>query len=505
VKTIIRNARVLTMDASHTEYARATVTVQDGRIAAIAANAAQDPVGGAGVREIDGSGCLLMPGLVNAHFHSSVNHLRGSLDSLPLEVFMLYESPAEGLAADPRAVYVRTMLGALEMIRSGVTTVLDDAFFVPAPTPETIDAVMQAYADAGIRAVLALDQPNVPEILKLPFLGKLLPPELRLRAAAPPAMDAEGLLACYAHLLKRWHGAADGRLRAAVSCSAPQRVTLDYFAALDDLSRTHHLPFYVHVLETKLQRVFGEECLRGRSLIRYVKEAGFLSDRLNIIHGIWLDNQDMDLIAEAGAVIAHNPISNLRLGSGVMPFRKLRNRGIPICLGTDEAIADDAINMWAVTKLAGLIHNITEPDYQQWPRAREILDCLIQGGARATRSAVPLGQVRVGHQADLILLDLDTLAFTPLNDLDRQLVYCESGSSVRMTMVAGRILYERDSVIGIDEAAIRAEAREFASRHAAGQSVALEAAAAWLPYYREMYLRAAGQDVGMNRWVSGTH
>jgi 5-methylthioadenosine/S-adenosylhomocysteine deaminase len=188
-----------------------------------------------------------------------------------------------------------------------------------------------------------------------------------------------------------------------------------------------------------------------------------------------------------------------------MPFRKLRNRGIPICLGTDEAIADDAINMWAVTKLAGLIHNITEPDYQQWPRAREILDCLIQGGARATRSAVPLGQVRVGHQADLILLDLDTLAFTPLNDLDRQLVYCESGSSVRMTMVAGRILYERDSVIGIDEAAIRAEAREFASRHAAGQSVALEAAAAWLPYYREMYLRAAGQDVGMNRWVSGTH
>jgi cytosine/adenosine deaminase-related metal-dependent hydrolase len=505
VKTIIRNARVLTMDASHTEHTRATVTVQEGRIAAIATHAAQDPVAGAGDCEIDAAGCLLMPGLVNAHFHSSVNHLRGSLDSLPLEVFMLYESPAEGLAADPRAVYVRTMLGALEMIRTGVTTVLDDAFFVPAPTPETIDAVMQAYADAGLRAVLALDQPNVPELLKLPYLGKLLPPELRLRAAAPPAMDAEGLLACYAHLLKRWHGAADGRLRAAVSCSAPQRVTLDYFGALDELSRSHHLPFYVHVLETKLQRVYGKECLGGRSLIHYVKEAGFLSDRLNIIHGIWLDDQDMDLIAEAGAVIAHNPISNLRLGSGVMPFRRLRNRGITICLGTDEAIADDAINMWAVTKLAGLIHNITETDYQQWPQAREILDCLIQGGARATRSPVPLGQVSVGYQADLILLDLDTLAFTPMNNLDRQLVYCESGSSVRMTMVAGRVLYERGRVTGIDEAAIRAEAREFASRRAATQRAALDGAEAWLPYYRQMYLRAAGQDVGMNRWVGGNH
>jgi 5-methylthioadenosine/S-adenosylhomocysteine deaminase len=493
------------MDSAHTEHARATITVQGDKISAIAADAEQDSEGDAGIREIDGSGCLLMPGLVNAHFHSSVNHLRGSLDSLPLEVFMLYESPAEGIASDPRAVYVRTMLGALEMIRSGVTTVLDDAFFVPAPTPETIDAVMQAYADAGMRVALALDQPNVPEILKLPYLGGLLPPELRLRAAAPPAMDSEGLLACYEHLLKRWHGAAGGRLTAAVSCSAPQRVTLDYFGALDDLSRAHNLPFYVHVLETKLQRVFGEECLDRRSLIRYVKEAGFLSDRLNIIHGIWLDDRDMDLIAEAGAVIAHNPISNLRLGSGVMPFRKLRARGIPICLGTDEAIADDAINMWSVTKLAGLIHNIAEADYQQWPRAPEILDCLIQGGARATRSAVPLGQVSVGHQADLILLDLDTLAFTPLNDLHRQLVYCESGSSVRMTMVAGRVLYERDSVSGVDEKAIRAEAREFATRHAAADSAARQAAAQWLPYYRDMYLRAAGQDVGMNRWVGGKH
>jgi cytosine/adenosine deaminase-related metal-dependent hydrolase len=388
------------------------------------------------------------------------------------------------------------------MIKGGVTTVLDDAFFVPAPSPELIDAVMQAYEDCGIRAALALDQPNVPELDKLPFLRDLLPPELRARAAAAPAMDAQGLLDCYRHLLDGWHGRGHGRLRAAVSCSAPQRVTRPYFEALDELSRRHDLPFYVHVLETKLQRVLGEERFGGRSLVRYIHEAGLLSERMNIIHGIWIDAQDMDLIAAAGAVIAHNPISNLRLGSGIMPFRALRSRGIPICLGTDEAIADDAVNMWAVAKLAGLVHNISEVDYELWPKAGEVLDCLIRGGARAMRSPVAIGEITAGHQADLILVDLDTLAFTPLNDLRRQLVYCENGSSVRLTMVAGRILYADGVVSGIDEAALRREARDLAAQLRHANAPAQAAASQWLPYYRQMYLRAAQRDVGMQRWAA---
>jgi 5-methylthioadenosine/S-adenosylhomocysteine deaminase len=506
LKHIFRNARVLTMDAAGTEHPRATVTVEAGIIRAID-TAASPGVSGqetCGTREIDASGQLLMPGLINGHFHSSVNHLKGSLDSLPLEIFMLFESPSDGAAVGARAAYLRTMLGALEMIRGGVTAVLDDAFFVPAPSAALIDAVMQAYTDSGMRAVLALDQPNVPELEKLPFLGELLPAELRAQAAAPAPMDGSGLLECYQHLLHRWHDQAGGRLRAAVSCSAPQRVTLPYFAALDELSAQHGLPFYIHILETKLQRVLGEERFGGRSLIRYVHEAGHLSERLNIIHAIWIDEADIDLIAAAGCVIAHNPISNLRLGSGIMPFRKLRERGIPICLGTDEAIADDAINMWSVAKLAGLIHNIADADYERWPRAHEILQCLIGGGVRAMRHPLALGQVAVGQQADLILVDLDTLAFTPLNDVRRQLVYCENGSSVRMTMVAGDIIYENGRVRGIDEAAIRAEVRELQLRLQQDNEPAHAAAQRWLPYYRQMYLKAAGRNVGINRWVCGS-
>jgi 5-methylthioadenosine/S-adenosylhomocysteine deaminase len=502
LRTIIRNARVLTMDDRDTIIERANVLIDGPFIVAVGPDAEFLEATPSAVREIDGQGRLVMPGLVNGHFHSPVNHLKGSLDSLPLEVFMLYESPAlDAAAMSPRAAYVRTMLGALEMLKNGVTAVQDDAFFVPAPTPEMIDAVMQAYADCGIRATLALDQPNVPEIDKLPFLGDMLPPRLKADLAAPAPMDSVGLLSCYDHLIRSWHGAEGGRLRAAVSCSAPQRVTPDYFGALDDLSRTHDLPFYVHMLETKLQRVLGDEKFGGRSLIRYVHDLGFLSERLNIIHAVWIDEADIDLIAAAGSIVAHNPISNLRLGSGIMPFRRLREKAVPICLGTDEAIADDAINMWLVAKIAGLIHNISDPDYERWPTAAEVLDCLIRGGAKAMRSAAKLGCIVPGYQADLILVDLDTLPFTPLNDLKRQLVYCESGSSVRLTMVAGRIVVENGQVTTVDESAVRAEARAHAARFSGNQGVVDRAASELQPFYRAMYMKAAGRQVGMNRWV----
>ncbi len=505
MKTMIRDARVLTMDGDDTMLDRANILIDGAVIVAVGSDSVfpED-----GVREIDGAGRLVMPGLINGHFHSPVNHLKGSLDSLPLEIFMLYESPAlDAAAMTPRAAYVRTMLGALEMLKNGVTAVQDDAFFVPVPTPEIIDAVMQAYADSGIRATVALDQPNVPELDKLPFLGDMLPANLKADLAGPAPMDAAGLLACYDHLIRTWHGAEGGRLNAAVSCSAPQRVTTDYFAALDSLSRTHDLPFYIHMLETKLQRVLGHEKFDGRSLIRYVHDLGFLSERLNIIHAIWIDGADIDLIAAAGSVVAHNPISNLRLGSGVMPFRKLRDKGVPICLGTDEAIADDSINMWLVAKFAGLIHNITDPDYERWPKAGEVLDCLIRGGARAMRQSGKIGRIAAGYQADLILVDLDTLPFTPLNDLRRQLVYCETGGSVRLTMVAGRIVVEDGCVTTVDESSIRAEARAHAARFAANQDVVDQAAADLRPYYREMYLKAAQRQVEMDRWVgdAGSH
>jgi 5-methylthioadenosine/S-adenosylhomocysteine deaminase len=311
------------------------------------------------------------------------------------------------------------------------------------------------------------------------------------------------LLAAYDHLISRWHGAADGRLTAAVSISAPQRVSVPYFEALDELSRAHHLPFYAHMLETRAQRVLGQVATRfgGRSLVRYTADLGLLSDRMNVIHAVWADDDDLDLIAAAGAVIAHNPVSNLRLGSGVMPLRAVLDRGIPTCLGVDEAICDDTVNMWGVVKQAGLIHNVSGLDSDAWPSASEVLECLWTGGAAALLKPGELGAIQPGRLADLALLDLHGLAFTPLNDVEGQLVYCESGTDVVLTMVDGRVVAERGRVIGVDVDALLAEARELFAAKAPALAAARAEAARWFPDYQRMVRRAARTDVGIQRWV----
>ncbi|MBW4043103.1 MAG: amidohydrolase family protein, partial [Acidobacteria bacterium] len=155
-------------------------------------------------RIVDGRGRhLLVPGLINAHFHSPANHLKGSVRSLPLELFMLFESPADpALAPTPREAYLRTMLGAIEMLQRGITSVQDDAFVMPAPTPEIVDAIAQAYLDSGIRATLALDQPELTEAEKLPFVPGMRAAlgDLGSMLDEPAPASASVLLDAYDHL-----------------------------------------------------------------------------------------------------------------------------------------------------------------------------------------------------------------------------------------------------------------------------------------------------------------
>lgn len=495
---LIKGAHILTMDDDDTEYGCADILIEGTRIAAIGPDLPAPPAA-ADLRVIEAGGMLAMPGLINAHVHSPANFQKGTLDGMPLELFMLYEVPPfSGEPPSPRLNYVRTMLGNMEMLKLGVTSVHDDAFYVPAPTPEAIDGLMQAYADSGIRAAAALDQPMVVEYEKYPFLRELLPDAIRREMAAAPRQSKAELLALYDHLISRWHNTSDGRVRAAVSISAPQRVTPDYFGALSQRSRELDLPFNIHILETKLQRVLGSEKY-GKSLVRYVHDLGFLTEQVMVIHAIWVDDEDIALMAQSGCTVAHNPGCNLRLGSGVMPFRKLRAAGIPIGLGSDEAIADDTANMWAVGKLAALLHTLSDREYGSWPQAREILWALTRGGARAMRNETRVGMLAPGYEADLILVDLNTLAFTPLNDLRRQLVFCENGSSVRLTMVAGQVVVENGRLLTVDEEAIKAEARALMDAYRVELAHAAEAAARLEPYYREMYRRAAAVDVGMHR------
>ena len=289
------------------------------------------------------------------------------------------------LIPTPREAYLRTMLGALEMLRAGTTAVQDDAFVMPFPTPDIIDAIMQAYADCGIRASVALDQPELSEADKLPYLDLIDDPAVRATLDQRAPMGCDDLLAMYGYLVSTWHGAEGGRLTAAVSISAPQRVSVEYFEALDD--------YQPPSLPSAIRAHAGDEGAAGapmfaaalcrRSLVQYTADLGLLSDRMNVIHAVWVDDSDLQLIADAGATIVHNPISNLRLGSGVAPFRRMRDFGITVALGSDEAICDDSVNIWGVVKVTGLIHNVSGLDSDLWPTSSEVLDSLWRGGAAA--------------------------------------------------------------------------------------------------------------------------
>jgi 5-methylthioadenosine/S-adenosylhomocysteine deaminase len=285
-----------------------------------------------------------------------------------------------------------------------------------------------------------------------------------------------------------------------VSCSAPQRVTPTYLQALSELSAKHGIPHNMHILETRLQRVYGERVL-GRSLVRYVDDLGVLDERAMVIHAIWIDDEDIELIASSGASIAHNPVSNLKLGSGVMQWRRIHDAGIPVALGTDEATVDDGINVWTVLKTAGLIHNISDPDPDRWPTPWELLQAITSGGARAMCLAGKTGQLAPGLAADLVLIDLDSLPFTPLGEVRRALVYCEPRSAVDTTIVAGEVLVRGGRILGLDEDALRAEVRECSAELSSYLESTLGGVAELEPYYREMYRKSLEHPLGMSRWV----
>ena len=494
-KTLFKNVRLLDVESCHGMSVPCDILISNGKISNIGSNIKVNNE----CNIIDAKNNLLMPGLINGHFHSSVNHMKGSLPSLPLEIFMLYESPElECLRPSPREAYLRTMLGCMEMLKSGTTSVQDDCFFVPEPDEAIIDAVAQAYIDSGMRVRLAIDQPELNELKKFPFLNEIVPNDIRAKLSKPSKTNSKRLLEYYDYLINTWHNCEDGRIKAAVSCSAPQRVSANYFLQLNELSETFNLPLYAHMLETRLQRVFGETCLNGNSLIKFTNELGIMSSRLNIIHAIWVDEKDLEIISENKASIAHNPNSNLRLGSGIMPLRKILDNNINVCLGVDEAIADDAVNMWSVMKTAGSIHNLTNSDYSTWPTAKEILVSATKNGGRAMQEP-KLGTLEIGAPADLILINLQSLPFIPLNNLLRQLVYCELGNSVYLTMVAGEVVFKDQKLSKVNEEEILIEASQiFEQKKDLIISANLQAEE-FMPYYKKMYQLAEEYPLDLKR------
>lgn len=403
-----------------------------------------------------------MPGLVNAHCHSSDNFLRGRHERLPLEQFMLAAATPWGLdaPADERMTELRVLVGAAECLLTGTTALFDDCFQIGSLNPATIDAVMRAYERIGIRAHVAFDLSDLPFDQTVSGLADELTAAQRQELRAP-FEDWRAALAVCEDAIER-HNLPGGRLRVGIAASSPERCSDQLLEGVAAAAERFGLPWCTHVLESRAQAITGHRRY-GETIVAHLARLGVLTPAAVLAHCVWLTDGDIELLAAHGVTVAHNPSSNLRLGSGLAPIAAMLERGIPVALGTDGVASNDAQNLFLELRLAASLHGVDAAGAAGAPSADQAFEMATLGGARAFGDE-RLGEVTVGGAADLVLLDGDGFTFLPGDDPIRSIAYSEYGQSVRTVIVDGAVVVRDGELLTIDLAATMAEARD-ACRH----------------------------------------
>jgi guanine deaminase len=491
-RTVLRNATALLGDGLAHDPRPLDVLVEGDRILAIEAAGSISQADAV----VDLAGRLLVPGLVNGHQHSHEHFQRGRTENLPLELWMHLVRTRIPVPLTPRQVYLRTLIGAIESLRTGCTALVDDTALGAAINRDNIDAALAAYDDVGIRALVGFAMMDKPIVDNFPFVQAHFPPELaaELRAAPRPAPD--DCLALVRDLARERHP-QQRRVGVLVSASAPQRCTTPFLMQVRALADDLALPVITHVQETRLQVVTGQQ-FYGVPIVEYLDRIGFLKPATSLIHAVWLNPREIDALARSGATAQHNPWSNMLLGSGVQPVRELLDAGVNVSLGSDGSCSTVTVNMLNVLGSAAAVSKLRGDDFGRWLSAREALQAGTLAGGRALGYGEALGSLRIGAIADLVAYRTDTVTFTPLNDAVRQLVYAERGAGLDFSMVAGEIAIRGGRLTRIDEAAIlreiEAEFRGLADRYAHAEASMSPVLAAVEAIYRRSLAVAIPAD-----------
>jgi 5-methylthioadenosine/S-adenosylhomocysteine deaminase len=243
--------------------------------------------------------------------------------------------------------------------------------------------------------------------------------------------------------------------------------------------------------------------LYGKTIIRHMYDLGLLSKRVSLAHSIWVTEEDIALLAESGVSVVHNPVSNLSLGSGIMPLKRLLDAGVNVCLGTDGISASGALNMFEAMKLALLIQRITGTDYRKWPTGAQVLRMATGNGARAVGLGETVGSLAPGKKADLIVLDLAAANYVPLYEVGDQIVLSETGSSVNTVVVNGRLLLEDGNILICNEKELLEEAREIALETKSVVVRSHDFSSQLKPYVEQVYRRCAAGARAIERLAIG--
>ncbi|NJL88125.1 MAG: amidohydrolase [Leptolyngbyaceae cyanobacterium SM1_1_3] len=421
-----------------TGYQTCDVQVTGDKITAIAA--ALEPQG----KAIDATHKLLLPGFFNAHTHSSEMWQRGAIAPLPLELWLseLYSSPD----LTPEKIYLSALGTAVETLLSGGTSVIDHLVMPPGQELEAIAAVVRGYREVGIRAFVA---PLVQDLAA----KEGLPSGNHKTDYQPYSQSTAEILAWMETAIKQFHRPEEG-ISLMVGPTGLQLCTDELFQGCITLSDRYSLCRHTHLLETKAQQRLAYEKY-GHSAVEHLSRLGFLGPQTSLAHCVWLDQADIPVLAASGASVVHNPLSNLRLGSGIAPILQYRQAGINVTFGCDGTASNDSQDILEAIKIGTLLHNTTEPDYQHWITPTQAIAMATQGGARAVNLSSQLGILTVGQQADFVLYDLTSLALLPPTDPVGLLVMGRPVNSVDSIWVRGRQLVEAGQVLSTDISQLR--------------------------------------------------
>lgn len=493
--TLIRGGQVLT--GAPAALQRADVLVEGDRIAALGPSLSAP----AGARVIEAAGRIVLPGMGNAHTHASSHLARGRVGSFTLEDLLTY-SPANSGFRTPDDEYLSAAVGAIEMLKTGCTSAYDLYIAVPAITDETLAAVVQAYTDVGVRVVLAPAVADVVFYQTVPGLGDLLPPDLRRTVQDIQPSPTKGLLDLTERAIRRWHGSAEGRIRLAVAPTIPNQATDELLDGGAALAREYGVGFHTHLAESKVQAVESRRRW-GKSIVGRLADHRVLGPGFVGAHSVWLDDDDLRMLADAGAAVAHNPGSNLRLGVGIAPVREMLDRGLAVGLGTDGSTCADNQNLFEALRIASVISTVRFPhETARWLDADTVWGLATTGTARVLGQAEDLGALALGRKADLVLLRTDSAFLRPLGDPVKALVYGETGANVETVLVDGRVVVEGGRVTTVDESRIYARAQAAADRQRERAVDAYALAARLAPYVAAACRGAVTTPLPINRFAA---
>lgn len=435
IDLLLRSGVVVTMDAQGRVYEPGAVAVQGGRIVAVGP---EEEVASRfhPVEEVDCRDAAIIPGLVNGHGHAAMSLLRGLRDDLQLDVWLFgYMLPVETRFVNEEFVHWGTLLACAEMIRGGTTTFVDMYYFE--------DAVAAAAEQAGLRALCA------ETIMKLP---------------TPDAESYDESLAYTRRFIERWRN--HGRIIPALGPHSSYTTTPEILSEVRRMALEYRVPILIHLAETAHE--VGEMLEEvGLSPVAWVQAQG-LFEGVPVIaaHCVHVDEGDIAILSRHQVGVVSNPSSNLKLASGIPPYRNLLRNHLAVGLGTDGCASNNDLNMWEEIRLATFLAKVTSGDPTALP-ARQALAMATIEGARALGLEEKIGSLEVGKQADIVVVDLSQPHTIPRyrvaeDNIYSQLVYTAGPSNVRHVLVDGRFLLRDGRLITLDIGEIAARAQAIA-------------------------------------------